>query len=69
VDAWVCWLDDPRYPRHKDEQMKLLEMITVIREGRARTVALNEAPTIATSDKFRLIRRTSSSISTNGVLI
>ena len=29
------WLDDARYPRHKDEQMKLLEMITELREAGA----------------------------------
>ena len=37
-----AWLDDPRYPRHKDEQMKLLEMITQYTRASADTVALNE---------------------------
>jgi len=37
-----AWLDDPRYPRHKDEQMKLLEMITEYAKAEPGTVALNE---------------------------
>ena len=37
-----AWLDDPRYPRHKDEQMKLLDMITQYAKTSADTVALNE---------------------------
>jgi hypothetical protein len=37
-----AWLDDPRYPRHKDEQMKLLQMITQYARASADTVALNE---------------------------
>ncbi|MBI3402778.1 MAG: hypothetical protein HY048_15280 [Acidobacteria bacterium] len=35
------WLDDPRYPRHKDEQMKLLAMITEYAKQVPGTVALN----------------------------
>ena len=35
------WLDDARYPRHKDEQMKLLEMITDYAKQVPGTVALN----------------------------
>jgi hypothetical protein len=35
------WLDDARYPRHKDEQMKLLEMITTYAKQLPGTVALN----------------------------
>ncbi len=37
-----AWLDDPRYPRHKDEQMKLLNMITEYATAAPGTVALNE---------------------------
>ncbi len=37
-----AWLDDPRYPRHKDEQMKLLQMITEYAKQAPGTVALNE---------------------------
>ncbi len=37
-----AWLDDPRYPRHKDEQMKLLDMITDYAKAAPGTVALNE---------------------------
>ena len=36
------WLDDPRYPRHKAEQMKLLEMITEFAKAAPSTAALNE---------------------------
>jgi len=36
------WLDDARYPRHKDEQMKLLNMITDYVKQAPGTVALNE---------------------------
>jgi hypothetical protein len=36
------WLDDARYPRHKDEQMKLLNMITEYAKQAPGTVALNE---------------------------
>ena len=36
------WLDDPRYPRHKAEQMKLLEKITEYAKAERGTVALNE---------------------------
>jgi hypothetical protein len=35
------WLDDARYPRHKDEQMKLLTMITEYAKQVPGTVALN----------------------------
>jgi len=35
------WLDDPKYPRHKDEQMKLLGMITEYAKQVPGTVALN----------------------------
>jgi hypothetical protein len=35
------WLDDARYPRHKDEQMKLLAMITEYAKQVPGTVALN----------------------------
>jgi hypothetical protein len=35
------WLDDARYPRHKDEQMKLLAMITEYAKQVPETVALN----------------------------
>jgi hypothetical protein len=35
------WLDDARYPRHKDEQMKLLEKITEYAKRVPGTVALN----------------------------
>jgi hypothetical protein len=37
-----AWLDDARYPRHKDEQMKLLNMITEYAKAEKGTVALNE---------------------------
>ena len=37
-----AWLDDARYPRHKDEQMKLLAMITEYAKAAPGTVALNE---------------------------
>ena len=59
------WLDDARYPRHKDEQMKLLEMITEYAKAGARHGrAQRSAPTIATSATASIsIRRTSSSIS------
>ena len=36
------WLDDARYPRHKDEQMKLLNMITGYAKQVPGTVALNQ---------------------------
>ena len=36
------WLDDARYPRHKDAQMKLLDMITEYAKQVPETVALNE---------------------------
>ena len=36
------WLDDPKYPRHKDAQMKLLDMITEFAKAAPGTVALNE---------------------------
>ena len=36
------WLDDPRYPRHKDAQMKLLDKITEYARAESGTVALNE---------------------------
>ena len=36
------WLDDARYPRHKDEQMKLLNLITEYVKAAPATVALNE---------------------------
>jgi hypothetical protein len=36
-----AWLDDARYPRHKDEQMKLLHMITEYARQAPGTVALN----------------------------
>jgi hypothetical protein len=36
------WLDDPKYPRHKPEQMKLLETITTYAKAEPGTVALNE---------------------------
>jgi hypothetical protein len=36
------WLDDARYPRHKDEQMKLLNIITEYVKAAPATVALNE---------------------------
>jgi len=36
------WLDDARYPRHKDEQMKLLNMITDYAKQAPGTVALNQ---------------------------
>jgi hypothetical protein len=36
-----AWLDDARYPRHKDEQMKLLAMITDYAKAEPGTVALN----------------------------
>ncbi|HMB79186.1 MAG TPA: M14 family metallopeptidase, partial [Vicinamibacterales bacterium] len=36
------WLDDERYPRHKDEQMKLLNKITDYAKAEPGTVALNE---------------------------
>ena len=35
------WLDDARYPRHKGEQMKLLEKITTYAKQAPGTVALN----------------------------
>ena len=35
------WLDDARYPRHKDEQMKLLAMITDYAKQVPETVSLN----------------------------
>jgi hypothetical protein len=37
-----AWLDDARYPRHKDAQMKLLDMITEYAKAEKGTVALNE---------------------------
>ena len=37
-----AWLDDARYPRHKAEQMKLLEMITEYAKAEPGTVELNE---------------------------
>jgi hypothetical protein len=37
-----AWLDDARYPRHKDEQMKLLNTITEFVKAAPGTVALNE---------------------------
>jgi Zinc carboxypeptidase len=37
-----AWLDDARYPRHKDEQMKLLAIITDYVKAAPATVALNE---------------------------
>jgi zinc carboxypeptidase len=37
-----AWLDDPRYPRHKDEQMKLLATITDYAKAAPGTAALNE---------------------------
>jgi hypothetical protein len=37
-----AWLDDARYPRHKEEQMKLLQMITDYARAEKGTVALNE---------------------------
>jgi len=36
------WLDDPRYPRHRDAQMKLLDKITEYARAESGTVALNE---------------------------
>jgi len=36
-----AWLDDARYPRHKAEQMKLLDMITEYAKAAPGTVALN----------------------------
>jgi hypothetical protein len=36
-----AWLDDPRYPRHKEEQMKLLQTITEYAKALPDTVALN----------------------------
>ncbi|HTK27988.1 MAG TPA: M14 family metallopeptidase [Vicinamibacterales bacterium] len=36
-----AWLDDPRYPRHKEAQMKLLQMITEYAKQAPGTVALN----------------------------
>jgi zinc carboxypeptidase len=36
------WLDDERYPRHKDEQIKLLTMITDYVKAAPATVALNQ---------------------------
>jgi hypothetical protein len=36
-----AWLDDARYPRHKDEQMKLLALITEYAKAAPGTVALN----------------------------
>jgi hypothetical protein len=36
-----AWLDDARYPRHKDEQLKLLNMITEYAKAAPGTVALN----------------------------
>ena len=60
-----AWLDDARYPRHKDEQMKLLDDDHRVREGRHQAPSRStSAPTIATSDTASIsIRRTSSSIS------
>jgi hypothetical protein len=36
------WLDDPRYPRHKTEQMKLLSMITANVKAAPEVWALNQ---------------------------
>jgi hypothetical protein len=36
------WLDDPRYPRHKTEQMKLLSMITANVKASPEVWALNQ---------------------------
>jgi hypothetical protein len=64
VDAGFGWLDDARYPRHKDEQMKLLEMITEYAKAAPAPSRSTSAPTIATSATASTsIRRTSSSIS------
>jgi len=37
-----AWLDDPRYPRHKDAQMKLLNTITEYARQVPETMALND---------------------------
>ncbi len=36
------WLDDPKYPRHQDAQMKLLQTITEFAKAAPGTLALNE---------------------------
>ena len=60
-----AWLDDARYPRHKDEQAKLLTMITQDAKQVPETVALNaRSGTTATSATASIsTRKTSSSIS------
>jgi hypothetical protein len=65
-----AWLDDPRYPRHKDEQMKLLNMITEYAKANADTVALNErAYDRYTRYSFAFDQKNFKLDFTNGVLI
>ena len=61
------WLDDARYPRHKDAQMKLLDMITEYMKAEQGTVISMRARTIGTNATASTsTRRTSSSISPTG---
>jgi zinc carboxypeptidase len=65
-----AWLDDPKYPRHKVEQMKLLEMITEYAKAEPGTVALNErAYDRYRRYSFEFDRKNFKLDFTNGVLI
>jgi hypothetical protein len=65
-----AWLDDPRYPRHKDEQMKLLSMITEYANAEPGTVALNQrAYDRYTRYSFAFDQKDFKLDFTNGVLI
>ena len=64
------WLDDAKYPRHKDEQMKLLNMITDYVKQVPGTVALNErAYDRYTRYSFDFDQKNFKLDFTNGVLI
>jgi hypothetical protein len=64
------WLDDARYPRHKDEQMKLLTMITEYVKAAPGTVALNaRAYTRYKRYSFDFDQKNFKLDFTNGVLI
>jgi hypothetical protein len=64
------WLDDARYPRHKDEQMKLLNTITEYVKQAPDTVALNaRAYARYTRYSFDFDQKNFKLDFTNGVLI
>jgi hypothetical protein len=64
------WLDDARYPRHKDEQMKLLNTITEYVKQAPGTVALNaRAYARYTRYSFDFDQKNFKLDFTNGVLI